>query len=278
MASLLGLQVVWGGDVYFFPTHAMIRSPIKKVADLLAGGFRKKYDERLATMQTYSRVRELLPADAHLLLHENHNHLGVGVTSVSDWVTYQFGVSYGLLSSPRDVYDTLRRLRVTHLHWLPTSRSWDSLAGDIMFYDFATRFTKNKQRLGSATVAQMPDQPPADAGEHFVDVAAILGCGSPYRTGLYRVQDLRTPTFGPARTDYAPARRAASSPQAAVGLVEHASVVVLDPTCEERFNARWKRNFAKAVQRKRVPKLRNRTFQIWIRTRGKARPGGVAEK
>ena len=39
LAALIATQLVIGGDVYFLQTHAMTRSPIKRVNDLLSAGY-----------------------------------------------------------------------------------------------------------------------------------------------------------------------------------------------------------------------------------------------
>jgi|HubBroStandDraft_1064217.scaffolds.fasta_scaffold03588_9 hypothetical protein len=39
---LIATQIAWGGDAYFYPTHAVIhQSPIKAVTDLMSAYFRK---------------------------------------------------------------------------------------------------------------------------------------------------------------------------------------------------------------------------------------------
>ena len=101
LLMLIGAQVVVGGDVYFIQSHAMIRSPIKRVNDLLSAGYKKQYEERLEVFTTWTRARDALPEDAHVLLHDNHTHLGLARRTTSDWGAWQFGITYGRLRSRR---------------------------------------------------------------------------------------------------------------------------------------------------------------------------------
>ncbi|MGB5191850.1 MAG: hypothetical protein WBN70_02635, partial [Polyangiales bacterium] len=97
LVLLIGAQIVIGGDVYFIQSHAMIRSPIKRANDLLSAGYKKQYDERLDVFKTWTRARDALPEDAHVMLHDNHTHLGLARRTSSDWGAWQFGISYGRL-------------------------------------------------------------------------------------------------------------------------------------------------------------------------------------
>src|SRR5690606_23373510 len=72
--ALVGLQIVWGGDVYFIQTHAMIRSPIKEVVDLLSSGFERKYESRFDVQKRYQKIGAALPKDARVLFHEHNMH------------------------------------------------------------------------------------------------------------------------------------------------------------------------------------------------------------
>jgi hypothetical protein len=235
LCTLIVAQVLIGADVYFIQSHAMIRSPIKRVADLLAAGHEGKYEQRLKVFPDWVAVRRALPDDAHVLLHDNHVHLGLSRRTTSDWSTWQYGISYGRLESPRQVWSLLRSLGVTHIVWQDrTSKGYDSVAGDLVFFDFVFRYAVDRKKVGQHWVARMPDEPPPEAP--FGEVA-FFGCDDFYATGLYRLSEMTVPVFGPKRRDF-PQPLVAGGNSAVEGVLQEAHYVVVDPKCDNSTAAR----------------------------------------
>lgn len=263
LTLLVGAQVVWGGDIPFFT-----KKPIKRVVDLLAGGYDKAYDKRLNTQSSYAKIGKALPEGARVLLHENHAHLGINHSSVSDWSTWQYGLSYGLLDSPRAVYDALKELGVTHIHW-PNSRSraWDSVASDLMFYDFVNRRAVKPKKFGKTTLVEMPKKAPVGP-EAWDDSVAVIGCSRGYASGIYKVGDLQTKEFGPDKLTFAAPRTAAAkrpSPTEIDGLLAKVAYVVLDPSCHAKDKPKIKAAFDHVASRTRVPKNSNVLYELYIK-------------
>ena len=230
VAVLIATQVVIGADVYFIQSHAMIRAPIKRVNDLLAAGYKKQYEERLQVFTGWVAIRDALPEDAHVVLHDNHIHLGISRRTTSDWGTWQYGISYGRLTSPREVWQLYRDLGVTHVVWRDrTSKGWDSLAGDLVFFDFALRQTRAKKKVSGHWVARMPEEQPAD--EPYGKVA-FFGCNDMYESGLYDLSQMTTPVFGPERARFSKPLVAADAADAH-SLLEQADYAVVDPKCAQ---------------------------------------------
>jgi hypothetical protein len=273
LGGLIGLQVIWGGDVYFIPTHAMVRSPAKHVIDFLGQGYKKKYSERLQAQQSFREIGRATPRDSLLLMHDMHEILGIGRASVSDWPTWQFGISYGLLDSPRAVYELLDGMGVTHVYWgSQLSRSFDTVAGDAMFFDFALKHTVNPRRVGGGTVAGMPTSPPAVDARAFDATVAVLTCNDRgYGRGLYELADMRVPAFGPASRRFPPPRKPAAAAVPAEQLIDQAAFIVLDPQCAAGARGHAQREFLLAAKRKRMSAERSREFELWVRTQGAAR-------
>ena len=228
LAGLIASQIIIGGDVYFLQSHAMIRSPIKRVNDLLSAGYAKKYDQRLDVFRSWTRVRDALPQDAHVLLHDNHTHLGLSRRTTSDWGGWQFGISYGRLRSPAEVWDLYRELGVTHIIWQDkTSKGWDSIAGDLVFFDFALNHAVDVRRVGNLLIGRMPDVRPTDDPYGKV---GYVGCERRYPSGLYDFSQMTTPVFGPERKDY-PEPLVAADPDNMESLVGDADFFVTHPKC-----------------------------------------------
>jgi hypothetical protein len=261
LAVLVGTQIVIGADVYFIPSHAMIRSPVKHVADLLAKGYQRKYEERLDVFASWVKLRDALPKNAFAMLHDNHVHLGLSRRTASDWGGWQFGISYGRLLTPRRVNDAFRELGVTHVVWQESvSKGWDSVAGDLVFFDFAIQRTVDRKRVGSVSIGRMPDEPPAD---EVAGPVMVFGCKDYYRTGLYRLEDLTTPVFGPAsRAFAAPIETAAAG--AEQELVDRAAFAVVDPACGKGAEVMLRSQFVLAAKRKLVNPPRRRSRAHWL--------------
>ncbi len=232
MSALLGLQVVWGGDVYFIPGHTMLGgAPIRTVADLLAQGYRKRYDNRLVIPGDFEKISPTLPKDARVLNHEENRRLGYWRPVVSDFVPWQYGIRWGRLESPGAMHDELRRLGVTHIVWRAgKSRGYDTLAGDLRFFEYVSVFAGPAKKVGGRSVAPISTERPEGAG----DLVAYLGCGRFYARGLHRLARLDVPELWPGRRFQ---QRQAEVPATAdaddlVGLADQADFLVVGTGCK----------------------------------------------
>jgi hypothetical protein len=191
-STLLVLQVAWGGDTPFFPTHAMLAggSSLKNAIDLLASGFNGERERRLDVFSANQGVARALPKDATLLVHEMPDHLGFEARTVSD--TFQTQIDYATAPSPAGVYDLLQRFGVTHIVVRAgASRGQDSVGGDIAFHYFFTNAAQEHQRHAGLVLAAMPAEKPASPAFH--DRALYIGCSDRYDHGLYAIRALNVP-------------------------------------------------------------------------------------
>lgn len=264
VSILVVAQVLIGADVYFIQSHAMIRSPVKRVADLLAAGHKGQYDKRLKVFSGWVALRDALPEDAHVLLHDNHVHLGLSRRTTSDWSTWQYGMSYGRLESPRAVWDLLRDLGVTHISWQDRiSKGYDSLAGDLVFFDFAFRHAVDRVKIGRHWVARMPDGPPPDVPYGKV---AFFGCDDLYASGLYPMSEMTIPAFGPDRLDF-PDPIAPAADGIGDASYEDADYAVVDPKCAGQIPTQLNsKGFRHVANRKeRNARRRRAPLQLYVR-------------
>jgi hypothetical protein len=228
LGILVALQLVWGGDVYFFQTHAMARSPLKKSIDLLSSGFERKGDGRFAVQSSFQAIGKGLPKRARLLLHETNINLGTGVTTVLDNPGWQYAIEYGQTKSPAELHDLFVELGVTHVFGkTEKSKGGDSIAGDIRFYDYLRRRGAEPRSVSGGLLVEVGEKPQGP----FDDTVAVLSCGADYRPGLYRVADLSTPPFGPRMKHLPKPRTGATLPDDAENLVRQAEFVVVEPKC-----------------------------------------------
>jgi hypothetical protein len=261
VAFLIAAQVVIGGDVYFLQNHAMVRSPLKLVNNLLSAGYEKKYEERLDVFSSWTRLREVLPEDAHVMLHDNHNHLGLSRRTTSDWGGWQFGISYGRLGSPAEVWELYRSLGVTHLVWKKnTSKGWDSIAGDLVFFDFALNHTVEQQAVGSLLVARLPDERPSDEPYGKVGYA---GCKKRHPSGLYELSQMTTPVFGPDRKSF-PTPLTELEEETLESIVAEASFFVTNPKCSGKDSVKIPGRFQLGANRRQTNTGRKEKLRLYV--------------
>lgn len=229
LGALVALQVVWGSDVYFFTTHAVLRaSPAEAAIDLLNTAREKKYAQRNDLFQPYQAIGAMLPRGAKVLVHGTRQSLGLGHPRVHDSPGTQGGLVYSRLSSPRAVYDALRELGVTHLVWDAMSEGNDTLASDFVFFDFAARYAEGARRIGTFTLARMPTRPPP--ATRFGERVAYLACQGRYApAGVYRLPELTASVFLPPSSP-APIQTLSGDVDASA-LVSGADYVVFQPSC-----------------------------------------------
>jgi hypothetical protein len=229
----------------------MSQVPLKATVDLIGSGYKRKYDERFKIFESTVGIGRLLPRGARLVLHEEGPHLGVGVPTVSDSPLFQAALVYGTMSGPRQAYETLRGMGVTHVAWRKgTSRGADSLAGDLLFFDFVARHTGRASTVSGWTVAPLLDRPerPADPPNDVL----YLGCTAGYRQGIYHLADLAIPGQGRrVRFPYPPPRVELRDPDEVARSLGAVRYVVHDPKCVKELPFGLTERFERAVQRKR---------------------------
>jgi hypothetical protein len=257
---------VWGGDAPFFPTHVMMGdSAVRVVSDLIATGFKSKVASRTEFGGALQSIGNALPKGAVVLLHEHNPRLGLRAPVVMDMPRFQAGISYGLFPTNRDLFEHYRRMGVTHVVWRARqSRAFDSLAGDLRFFDFVANHTVEQRTEGRMTVGRVVPTPPAEGSEEWV---AYAGCGKIYRRGVHRWRDMND--FKRSERRKVPAARPlpddASQIEQALADVRF---VVYDPSCEPRLSTSSFRGFTQVATRAKE--------QLWVRTTGAAPAAGPA--
>lgn len=261
LALLVGFQIVWGGDVYFFQTHAMARSPIKKVVDLLSAGFEGEFEERFRVQNGFQAIGRLVPDDARLLLHETNINLGTGVTTVLDNPGWQYAIEYGAAKDPAGVYQMLKDVKVTHL-WAKTDRTrgTDSIAGELLFYDFLRRHAPKARTVAGGILAELGETPPEGPFESRV---LVISCGRDYDSGWYEMEDLATPPFGPRAKKLPKPREALSDGAEQSAAIPSAEYVVIEPACGSEHTSALRRGHTLLIKHKRSKHLAE--YELWVR-------------
>ncbi len=240
LMPLVALQAIWGGDVYFFPTHSMEHtSSIKALSDFLAMETQHLYEERFRVFTPYSDMAKVLPQDGVVLIHEQHMQLGIGHRTVSDWPGTQGGIDYGVLSSPKQVYDLLKRFGVTHVLRVPdTAIDSDTFAGTLAFLDTLSRSAPSMGRFGLFELDKLSAVAPTD--RPFGDKVAFYSCNPNWKSGLYHRTDMLVYTGDPRPASGYPKPYLpwVPGPDADTRLISPADYLLYDPSCRPPLNAR----------------------------------------
>ncbi|MDQ2643823.1 MAG: hypothetical protein M3020_08425 [Myxococcota bacterium] len=273
VCALVALQVVWGGDVYFFETHAMARAPIKKVLDILSSGFTKDFEERFKVQERYQEIGRALPKGARILFHEQNMHLGVNAESVLDKHQWQLGIDYALAGTPEGVRKLLTGLGVTHVYFIPgRSDTIDTLAGDIVFHEFATSYAEKAQRVGGGILFEVAKKP---FTKPFRDRVVSLSCGRAPHSGLYALSALAVPPYGPLKDRFDRALRVVAEPEAALQFLSEVDLVVFDKGCDKRPPRQVTAEFEQLFERKGQQIWRRKQLGDRPKPPTRERPGAV---
>jgi hypothetical protein len=237
LCGLFGLQIVWGGDVYFLQTHAHIKSPLKEVIDLISAGYDRKYDERFSVQGGWQEIGGSVPKGSRILLHifaDYHAQVGTNRETVLDAYLWQFGLEYGAAGSPEGVRTTLRDKGITHVFASPDKKSdgSNSIAADILFWKFATKHLLDRKNIANGAIGRVPDK---EIPVKFEDLVAVLGCSNKAPAkGLYHVADLRPLPFGPDATKFGAPVRSAKTKEEVEALLPMANFVVVESNCYQK--------------------------------------------
>jgi hypothetical protein len=252
---MVGLEVVWGADAYFFP-HLMLQdSAIKASANLISSGFRDDFASRQQFLYPFKEIGETLPPGSVVLLHESCLRVGLNAPVVMDYPGFQTRISYRDLSSAREVYELYKALGITHIVYRDGHAALlDTLGNDLRFWDFASNWGKSEKHFGPLVLAELPEQPPDPTVN---DRVAYLGCDTNHAPGLH---DLAALGLWPSESRWVDALvPAPKSKPELEELVARAGFLVTGRTCKNlKLPASIYRDFTKVAVRGKE--------DLWVRS------------
>lgn len=264
LAFVVGFQVLWGGDVVFFQTHRMIHmSPLRKTIELLEAGHHQKYDERFEWIgSNFAALGDSTPPKSLIVMHEFEERVGLGRGIITDIPAYQFAIDYGQLRTAPAVWQRYRDLGATHVVWRrESSMGLDSLAGDLVFFDFAMNHTDKVFDGGEARVAALrPEPPPPNPSEEVL----VISCKPPLDTGVYTLESLSVPVHGPRKKYYRPPEEFLNTPVELEHAANRARYVITENGCNTPPPA-IKKRFQRATTRPHDPDDINfQLLNLWV--------------
>ncbi len=235
VCTLVGVQIVWGGDAYFIPAHAMTgNSAMPVTVELLSMGMKGKYADRFSWGDRLFEIGRdpALPPDARVLLHEHETRLGLWRSVVSDQPGLAYAYRYEKLESPAEVYSRMQAMGITHIVTRPQkSYSFDSLGADLQFFAFLERDVQLVKKFADWSLYALPTSPPKRTPNNIV---AYLGCAGQYERGLHKLSSMSVRERQVAKK---PPRIAAMKPmptqsQEFPAFITQADYVVTDSKCK----------------------------------------------
>jgi hypothetical protein len=241
LVALLSFHAVWSLSVFSLgPPNYQYRS----LLDFLVAAAAGTPDAGMGDAARWDHIGKTLAKDAKVLVHGLHAHTGLGHPSVSDWKRTAAGVSYGRLASSRAFYDKMREFGVTDLVWA-TNWGDDSIAGDLRFFEFTSRYTTPRQ-VDGLNVAAMPSQPPPDTADN--GLIAFLGCDR-YAAGLYPFSAMTVPNPRNIVQPSYPSPLEVITPETEDTALSRAQYAVLNPACGFKQTALLSAKFLSIGQR-----------------------------
>lgn len=251
-SALVGLQIVWGADVYFMPAHIYLSVPAKATIDMISRTPGQAHKDKLVFSDPLSGVGKSLKPGAKPLIHDWHTHAGLGLATVSDCPYHQGGISYVRTPTTREVFDQLVSYGVTHVIDRPGQpREPDTLAGEIVFHHFVQRTMGTPKNVEGWLVSAMSKSRPA-AGD-APDPVLVHTCGKGVKPGLYHLVDLTIPALEKGKPDPKPWKPSPSDP---TPLLAEARAIAVEGSCNTLPKAA-EASFVKVAQRD--------PYAIWVR-------------
>jgi hypothetical protein len=182
LALMLTVQLAWAVPFYF-SGRDRIAGAVSLLFDAIRGGARTHL---LAYRQEYVALGESLPKSAVVMLHNWHGMLGIDRPVLLDWIGYQGIIDYRTFRTPRDLYDRLRALGVTHVVYVPGQHQTDSKQEQVIFDTFAALYGTDSRQFGALVVFPLPAAPPPLEQPYRALTLGLAG----YADGLYPIEAL----------------------------------------------------------------------------------------
>jgi hypothetical protein len=187
VAVLVALQIVWGGDVYFLRTHAMLHdSPLTALVDHLDAGHQGRYQERFKGLGFFAELGVKLPRDAKVVVHDRHERFGLRTQFICDALGWQGAIDYLVLDTPTATARLWRDLGATHVVF--TNRGVtapEDLGREAVFARTTDHFCATTEEVAGWRLCRLGDTPIDPQLAAAPTRIAWLGCNSDPPLGIY---------------------------------------------------------------------------------------------
>ena len=217
LVSVVAIQLFWGADAMLEYGGKRLRAAIK----LDSAGYSGRFDDaRFDQHRTEQRITDATPPDARILARNYKALLGLDRYVLSDVPVTQWAIDYSHCRNPREFWDQLRGLGVTHLLW-PVGQRRPHIWNNTILFDAVAAEAGRRERIGSVALVELPTQPPPDSVPYLVLTVGIRE----YPDGLYPVEALDVDYRYPERFSPRPRPRTKLTRRNAARLLREADVV-----------------------------------------------------
>jgi hypothetical protein len=180
LVPLVALQLIWGADAPLYGMQSQVNSAMDLIRSTVEGRAKSRFE---GYRSNFVAVGKALPRDARVLLHDSHVNLGIDRDTLQDVLGFQGLISYHKVRSPREMFDYLRSLGITHM--TRTQVVWIASRQEQILYDlFLSRYGVFLGSFGGIPVSAMPAQPPPIEQPYHVLCLGLDG----YANGLYPIE------------------------------------------------------------------------------------------
>ena len=180
LVPLVALQLIWGADAPFYGIQSQLHGGMDLIRSTYDGRAKFRFENYRSELVGLGKA---LPRTAKVLLHGSHMSLGIDRDTLQDVMGFQGLISYHKVRTPRELYDYLRSLGITHM--TRTQVVWDSSRQEQILYDlFLSRYAVFIGNFAGNPLSAMPTQPPPVERPYHVLCLGLYG----YANGLYPIE------------------------------------------------------------------------------------------
>jgi hypothetical protein len=188
LIPLVGLQVVWGADLFSLARHNMTgRAPLQYAIEHFASSYDAREKTRFHLGSTLEHLRPRLPRVARLLIHAQRLHLGLGVEVVTDETGWQGLINYLDHKTPIDTINQWNGLRLSHVMW-PGVRAAEvpaEIGREVVFLRAIQQVAHPKNLIRDWFVEPLSKDLRSPELAHQPTRFLWLGCSFAPRPGIY---------------------------------------------------------------------------------------------
>jgi hypothetical protein len=243
LVPLVLLQVVWGGDAFFYSASDRIHSSITMIKSGYDGAAKRRFN---GYRSQFLAINKALPKNARVLLHTSHLTLGIEREVVMDWDAFQGFISYDELRTERELYDYLKARGITHFLLEPRVRSAPTKQEEVLFMGLL-RHAEPAGNFGHFRLYRFPKKPPPARPPYRV---VTVGLGR-YADGLYPIQKLNTHEYLPPYVQRfaAPDQPLPGGTEERLAMIEQADAVIVGASIRDpALTAALQQNFSEVVR------------------------------
>lgn len=220
LVPLVGLKLIWAGDMPFLEG----RGRIEQAVTLIASGRNGNAAKRLESFRRdHIGAAGVMPADAKVLSHLSYDVLGYERETLLDRRGFQSLIDYRKINTVRELFELHRSFGITHLVFDARERYPDAQRDEILINVLSRKHAQHLGNFGELGVYALPSEPPPAGPPYRVLALGVTG----YADGLYPIDRMTTVEGLPSKLRTYAQPAAPFAPEQAAALVKSADVVLI---------------------------------------------------